>query len=246
MLFLRKLISLIFAFCACLSLHSQNSIEGSFGLTRNGYFHFDKATQSTKVDEQVGQILTIAFSHDVGDKTLLKYGLVFERYRGKYRTENIDGKSSFGSSLSMDVAYLGLRIGGEERIIEKNKFISALTIHLSTGFQLKNRTTGTSYEFIPVKIDGPNNDKYSILIRDDKEYKNENLDQIKSFYIGFELGFMVGYQISDKVSLQFIPGYSVSITPFFEEMPSNLWRNSLQFRLGASFSLSRGNTANNP
>lgn len=241
MLFLRKHITLIFALCAGLSLHSQNSIEGSVGLTRNGFFYFDKAAQSTRVEEQIGQILTLGFSRDMRDKTLLKYGLVFEQYRSRYSTENTDGKSSFGSALTTNVYYLGLRIGGEERIIQKNAFIAAMTLHLSTGFQLKNRISGTSYEFIPVTLDGPNNEEYSIFIREDSEYNNENLDEIKSFYIGFELGAMLGYQISDKISLQFLTGYSVVITPFFVEMPFNLWRNSLQFRVGASYRLSAGN-----
>lgn len=237
MLFLRKLIPLILAFCACISLHSQNSIESSVGLTRNGFFHFDKATQSTRVKEQIGQIFTISLSQDVRDKTFLKYGLVFERYRGKYRTENIDGKSSFGSSLSMDVAYLGLRIGGEERIVQKNAFTASLTLHLNGGLQLNNRTSGTSYKFIPVTLEGPDNEEYAIFIREDSEYNRKNLDKINSYYFGVELGAMFGYVISDKISLQFITGYSVAITPFFVEMPFNLWRNSLHFNVGASYRL---------
>jgi len=238
--FLRKYITLIFALCAALSLHSQSFIEGSVGLTRNGFFHFDKETQSTRVEEQIGQIFTMSLSRDIRDKTFLKYGLIFERYRSKYITENSDGKSSFGSSLLTDVNYLGLRIGGEERIIEKNAFTVSLTIHLNSGFQLNNRTSGTSYKFIPITLDGPNNEKYSIFIKEDSEYNRENLDEINSFYIGLELGAMFGYLISNKFSLQFITAYSVVITPFFVEMPFNLWRNSLQFRVGASYRLSSG------
>lgn len=240
MFFLRQYITSIFALCAVLSLHSQSFIEGSVGLTRNGFFHFDKETQSTQVEGQVGQIFTLGLSRNLRNKTLLKYGFIFDRYRGKYITENMDGKSSFGSSLLTNVNYFGLCIGGEELIVQKGDYTISLSLQLHGGVQLNNKTSGTSYEYVPTKIEGPNNEEYSIFIRENSEYNRENLEEINSFYLGFELGAKLGYLISKKVSLQFITVYSVVITPFFVEMPFNLWRNSLQFRVGASYRLSSG------
>jgi hypothetical protein len=230
---------LFFFVSTALSLRSQISVEGTAGLTRNGFFHFDKVTQTTEVDEKIGHFFSLGFKHNLQKRTFARYGLSFEQFRGKYTTENINGRSSFGRKLEMNVSYLGLRVGVEQRFIEKKRFTFSVIMNFNTGMQLNNKTSGTSYEFVPMKIYGPNEEEFTIFIRQDSEYNDERFDEIRSFYFGCDVGVMFEYSISERLSFQFVTGYSVTFIPFFIDSPSNLWRNSIRIGTGAAYKFLR-------
>jgi hypothetical protein len=216
---------------------AQLVLEGSIGLARNSFFHFDLENQNTTLDPQFGMISSIGVKRLIMKDIYARFGILIHQFRIGYRTENIDGRESFGRDLEIEAFFLGGRVGLQHVLSKESDLKISILFNLTFGQQVANEVSGSTFEFIPKAILGPDGETFTVFVKDETNYDSEAYEQIRSFYFGSDIGIMLEYPISQRVQLQFHTLYSLSLTPFFEDAPPNLLRNSINAELGVGLRL---------
>ena len=216
---------------------AQLVVEGSIGLARNSFFHFDLENQNTSLDPKFGIISSIGVKRMIKEDIYARLGVLFHQFKMGYRTENIDGRESFGRDLEIEALFLGGRVGFQQVLNKDSDFKISILFNFTFGQQVANRVSGSTFAFVPKIISGPDDETFTVFVRDETQFDSEAYEQIRSFYFGSDLGIMLEYPISQRVHLQFHTLYFVSLTSFFGEAPPNLLRNSINAELGVGLRL---------
>lgn len=216
---------------------AQFVVEGSIGLARNSFFHFDLENQNTSLQPKFGMISSIGVKRIIKEDIYARFGVLFHQFKIGYRTENIDGRDSFGRDLEIEALFLGGKLGFQQVLSMESDFKISILFNLTFGQQIANKVSGSTFEFVPKTISGPDDEIFTVFVRDETQYVSEAYEQVRSFYFGSDLGIMLAYPISQRVQLQFQTLYSISLTPFFEVAPPNVLRNSINAEFGLGLKL---------